>query len=119
MMKLAEAALPKVRARDYRSAPEHKVHGEKQALRWLEEGLALLAIDEAALRRMKGSDGRKVALAKLLWEQTTVSQGWIAQRLHMSSAANVSQLLNRTPPASRRRTPLPARFSKWLQSVRR
>ena len=37
----------------------------------------------------------KVALAKLLWMGTTVSQGWIAERLGMGSAANVSQQLSR------------------------
>jgi len=37
-----------------------------------------------------------VALGMLIWKTTTVSQEWIARRLQMKSAANVSQLLSRT-----------------------
>lgn len=44
---------------------------------------------------LKGSDPRKLALAELLWKRTTVSQEWIAEKLSMRSAANVSQHLRR------------------------
>jgi len=44
---------------------------------------------------MKGSAPQKLALAELLWKRTTVSQEWIAQKLAMRSAANVSQQLRR------------------------
>jgi hypothetical protein len=44
---------------------------------------------------LKGSDLRKPALAELLWKRTTVSQEWIAEKLSMRSAANVSQPLRR------------------------
>lgn len=44
---------------------------------------------------LKGSDPRKLALAELVWKRTTVSQVWIAERLSMGSAANVSQQLRR------------------------
>ena len=47
------------------------------------------------LPRMKGSAPQKLALAELLWKRTTVSQEWIAQKLAMRSAANVSQQLRR------------------------
>ena len=42
---------------------------------------------------MKGSDLRKLVLAELLWKRTTVSQEWIAEKLVMHSAANVSKQL--------------------------
>ncbi len=45
------------------------------------------------LPRMKGSAPQKLALAELLWKPTTVSQEWIAEKLAMRSAANVSQQL--------------------------
>lgn len=38
---------------------------------------------------------RKVLLADLLWGRTVVSQEWLAEKLRMSSAANVSQQLRR------------------------
>ncbi|MBE7495646.1 MAG: hypothetical protein HS117_11910 [Verrucomicrobiaceae bacterium] len=44
---------------------------------------------------MKGSDPRKVLLADLLWRRTVVSQEWLAEKLEMKSAANVSQQLRR------------------------
>ena len=44
---------------------------------------------------MKGSAPQKLALAELLWKRTTVSQEWIAHKLAMRSAANVSQQLRR------------------------
>ncbi|MEX1114952.1 MAG: hypothetical protein WEB53_06865, partial [Akkermansiaceae bacterium] len=57
---------------------------------------------------LKGSDPRKLALAELLWKRTTVSQEWIADKLAMRSAANMSQqlcrlerrkVLSKLPPA--------------------
>ena len=47
------------------------------------------------LAKIKGSDPRKVLLADLLWRRTVVSQEWLAAKLEMSSAANVSQQLRR------------------------
>jgi len=52
-------------------------------------------MSEEWLAETKGSDPRKVALAKLLWEKTTVTQTWIAERLKMSSPANVSRTLHK------------------------
>ena len=47
------------------------------------------------LARVKGSDARKVLLADLLWRRTVVSQEWLAEKLVMKSAANVSQQIRR------------------------
>ncbi len=47
------------------------------------------------LERIKGSDARKVLLANLLWRRTVVSQEWLAEKLAMKSAANVSQQMRR------------------------
>ena len=44
---------------------------------------------------LKGSDPRKMAMAEFPWKRTTVSQEWIAEKLSMRSAANVSQQLRR------------------------
>jgi REP element-mobilizing transposase RayT len=52
-------------------------------------------LQTSQLASLAGSDGRKVAIARDLWNNTTVSQGWIAARLHMKTAANVSQILRR------------------------
>jgi putative transposase len=44
---------------------------------------------------VKGSDPRKVLLADLLWRRTVVSQEWLAEKLVISSAADVSQQIRR------------------------
>jgi len=44
---------------------------------------------------VRKSDPRKLAVAELFWKETTVSQEWIAEKLSMRSAANVSQQLRR------------------------
>ena len=64
-----------------------------------------------------GSDARKVALAKLAWEKTTVSQGWIAKRLEMGSPANVSQALRRMPWNDLEKIVSPA-LSKFIRHAR-
>jgi REP element-mobilizing transposase RayT len=53
--------------------------------------------------RPPGSDLRKVTIARVIWEQTTVSMSWLAQHLHphLRNAANASQQIRRarqTPP---------------------
>jgi putative transposase len=72
-----------------------RAHDEKEAKRLLDEGLAAAGLAADALGRLPGSDLRKVALANLLLERTVARQSWIAERLAMRSAANVSQQVRR------------------------
>ena len=97
--------------RAYRKAPQVTAHSEEQAKQWLAEGLQTAGLTAKDLTALKGSDPRKLALAELLWKETTVSQAWIAEKLSMRSAANVSQQLRRldraktlgkVPPGMRR-----------------
>jgi REP-associated tyrosine transposase len=111
MLKLAEGAIKRTKSRAYRSSAVRQTHGRKQAEQWLREGLAAAGLDRVDLSRLKGSDPRKVALAELLWKQTTVSQEWLAERLKMRSAANVSQLLRR---AEGHRGKVPRRLGSFV-----
>jgi putative transposase len=95
MLKLAEGLLGRAKSRAYRRAAVTQAHGLERAERWLRDGLAAAGLNEKELLRTPGSDLRKIALAQLLWRRTTVSQVWLAERLAMRSAANVSQLLRR------------------------
>ena len=52
-------------------------------------------MSEESLAQTLGSDPRKAALAKVLWNNTIVSQTWIARRLEMCSAANVGRILHK------------------------
>ena len=84
-----------MKSRAYRKTREIRAHSEEQAERWLAQGLAAAGMKPSELADLNGSDPRKLALAELLWKQTTVSQEWIAAKLAMRSAANVSQQLRR------------------------
>jgi REP element-mobilizing transposase RayT len=95
--KLAEKLMKERRrsSRAYRKTPQVASHSEGQAECWLAEGLQAAGLAAKNLSGLKGSDPRKLALAELLWKRTTVSQEWIAEKLSMRSAANVSQQLRR------------------------
>ena len=95
MLKLAGNLAGEKRSRSYQRSAQSLAHGVQQAEQWIGEGLKIAEVDDRQLAALVGSDARKVALAKLAWEKTTVSQGWIAGRLAMGSAANVSQVLRR------------------------
>ncbi len=77
----------------YRSSAEQKSHGEREAEAIVEIGLKSEGIGDIQLSALPGSDQRKVAIAQRLRAQTTVSLRWIAERLDMKSAGNVSHLL--------------------------
>lgn len=91
--KLMVKGVPKSRA--YQKHELVVEHGLRQAEAWLSRGLKAGGLKSADLARVKGADPRKVLLADLLWRRTIVSQQWLAERLEMSSAANVSQQLRR------------------------
>ncbi len=95
MLKLAEKTLGRTKSRAFRGVALRRAHGLERAEQWLRGGLAAAGLNEKELAATSGSDPRKVALARLLWRGTTVSQVWLAGRLAMRSAANVSQQLRR------------------------
>ncbi len=117
MLKLAGRLVGKRRSRSYRRSAQNLAHGEQQAEQWVGEGLKIAGVDALELDSLVGSDARKVALAKLAWENTTVSQYWIARRLGMGSAANVSQALRRFSWRDLEKK-LPQKLSKFIQQAR-
>ena len=118
LLKIVRTASGRLKSRTYRSAPERRSHDEMQAENWVQEGLLAAGLSATDVTRLPGSDPQKVALARLVWENTTVPQAWIAERLEMGSAANVSQQLSRGKHASRPRN-LPAPLRQFLQSVKK
>jgi putative transposase len=118
MRKLAEEVVGKKlpKSRVYRSDPHVAAHGEQQAETWLKQGLKVAGLKTAELGRLKGSDARKLLLADLLWRRTTVSQEWLAGKLAMKSAANVSQQLRRLDYKKVRKQ-IPAAFRDFLDQM--
>lgn len=114
-LKLGEKALKKLRHRSYRGSQEGRAHGEKEALALLEEGMSRADLNPEMLREISGSDARKVAIAGLIWENTTMNMKWIAEHLGMRSAANASQQIRRQrnhPPD------LPKPLQRWINQSR-
>ena len=95
MLSGAEKVLKKGSSRANVRSLERMAHGEKEAEKLLKEGLAAAGLEESELKELPANERRKVAIARVLWSRTTVSQGWIAERIKMKQAANVSLTLHR------------------------
>ena len=116
MLKLARKGLLGRKNRTYRSGAVAQTHDEAEAERLLAEGLAACGLNPDALCRLPGSEIRKVALADLLLARTVAPQAWIADRLAMRSAANVSQQVRRY--RAKKKPKLPARLKAFINSVK-
>ena len=79
----------------YRSGLVYRAHDAVEAERILTQGLNVLQLEVEDLETVSGSDVRKVVLAEFLASHTSAPQVWIASRLRMKSASNVSQQLRR------------------------
>jgi putative transposase len=110
----------KAKSRAYQRAPERRAHGLQEAKELLKTGLDAAGLTDRDLPALKSTYLRKVALAELLWRRTTVSQVWLAETLHLRSAANVSQILRRSAPVLlKKRRDLPAALVSFLQTSAR
>lgn len=85
----------KRKGRSYRGAAAQRAHDEHSAEEILRAGLKEEGLAMEELAALPGSDARKVRIARRIRAATTVRMGWIAERLQMRSAANVSQILRR------------------------
>jgi hypothetical protein len=66
---------------------------QTKAWRIVREELKRLGWTKAELKRRRKGDASKVALARRLREETTVSLRWIAENLHMGTRTHVSNRL--------------------------
>jgi REP element-mobilizing transposase RayT len=118
MLKLGRKHLQKDRHRSYRSSLEALAYGEVRAEELLREGLAAAGLSEAELGQLPGSDLRKVVVAGVIWERTTVGMKWIGQKLAMKSAANASQQIRRLRTGERAKEKVPKALRAWAgQSI--
>lgn len=112
VLRLADAVLRKKRHLSGRGGGESKAHGEAEARRLLKTGVRAAGLSTEELAGLKGSDARKVAIARVIWDKTSVPMSWIARELWMSSASNVSQQLRRWRLAPRK---LSKDLSRWAK----
>ena len=97
--------------RDYQTSPLLKDRGLQQCEAWLQEACQHYQTKEEELLAGKRGDWRKASVAWRICKFTVVPQGWVADRLKMKSAANVSQQVRRfvnTPEDK-----LPEQVKEW------
>ena len=87
--------LLKSRHRSYKAAEESQVHVESRARELLEAGLKAAGLTATDLQELPGSDPRKVAIARKIWENTIMKMPQIVTHLAMRGPANASQQIHR------------------------
>ena len=114
-LELAAPVIRKGRSRAYGRNRERLAHGTEEAEKLLHEGLPLAGLKAEQSEAFPANERRKVGLARLVWRKTTVSQTWIAERLKMRNAANVSLALHRARPGHQG---LPVELQKFLEQMK-
>jgi putative transposase len=103
--------------RDFRGSEMGHDHSEAAAEAMIAEGCIALKLDgKTELKKRVYGDWRRTAIAWAVWKSTSVSQKWIAERLGMKSAANVSQQVRRFDGLNDRE--LPKEIKRWKRNVR-
>jgi len=111
MLHLGEKVLNRRRVPSARASGEQQAHGEVQSRRLCCAGMTAAGLSTTELAALPGSNPRKVAIARVVWEQTTVGLPWMATELHLRSAANASQQMRR----HRQKPPrLPKELRHWI-----
>ena len=72
-----------------------KGHDEKMAEFLVKEGMKVLGLSDKDLERQRKGSPEKICLAWLVRKNTSVQNGWIANRLSMGRATNMAHLLKR------------------------
>jgi REP element-mobilizing transposase RayT len=96
LLKLLDKVSSKAAGGRSRTRPGMREHGEKEAERIVGNGMKTLGGSPGAvsLAAMRKSDERKILLACLLRERTSVSNEWIATRLSMGHPGSVSRMVS-------------------------
>ena len=81
--------------------------------RRLSDGTRLAGLTAAALTGSPGSEPLKVAIARVIWENTSVDLNWIAERLTMKTQPTASQQIRRSRLGEPRHR-LPTPLTKWI-----
>ena len=93
MLDKAEETAPSGKSR---TGEDIRDHGEKEAARMVRAGAKQLGLPggASALAALAKSDERKIQLALLLREKTSVTNDWIANRLVMGHPGSVSRMIS-------------------------
>lgn len=101
----------------YRSGEVRRSHDLDEAERIVSKGMAALGLAEDSLEETSGSTLEKTVLARAVRNRTSVGLGWIADRLKMGSASNVSRLMARMNATSGKKAKALESASKKLSKI--
>ncbi len=95
LLKLLEKASQTTGVTRNRTSQVQREHGEAEAERIVRSAVKILGLPATAvaLTKLPKSDGRKVALAALLRDRTSVGNPWIATRLAMGHPGSVTRMI--------------------------
>lgn len=99
MLRLLDGTAEKLGLRREVDAPVRPEHGEDEARRILDQGMRRLGLTVAELATLKKCDARKLALATVIRQRTTVPNAWLARELHLGHVSRVSRCWQTTPEA--------------------
>ena len=116
LLELTAGRLSRHSNRNQRSSRQGHDHAQAGASALIRAGFKELELSEEELKASRGSEPRKVSLAWAIARSTTMDQSWIANRLNMRSAANVSQQIRRFEKNLNRQ--LDPRVKSWVKSVK-
>jgi putative transposase len=116
LLDLAAEPLSRLSNRNRRATRQWRDHAQLSARDLIRQGLDALELSEDQLKVSKSSETRKVSLAWAIARSTTMSQSWIADRLNMRSAANVSQQVRRFEKELKRQSD--SRIKRWIKIVK-
>jgi len=99
--------------RTYAASEAMRDRSERRAERILSEARRHFGKTEAELARTVRGDLSRAAVAARLFEETTVSQAWISEKLGMKSAPNVCQQIRRFRCTEERK--IPKKVKEWTK----
>ena len=79
------------KTRNRYTSGELKAYDERVAETIVREGLKIMKLEREELQKLPKNASAKALLAHVICEQTSVSQKWITQTLHMGSTPYVSK----------------------------
>ena len=91
MLALLESVSDKLRGRKEVDGALRQSHAEDRAEAIFQHGLQRLGLKEEELCELKKSDARKIAIGRLIRQETAVDNRWIAGRLGLDHVSRVSR----------------------------
>ena len=101
--------------RTYKSSAAGKARKRASAEELMDAGFRWFRLKEKDVADLAGGDLRRVAIAWAVFRLSCASQKWIAEKLSMKSAPNVSQQIKRFESRSER--DLPKAVAGWRKKI--